>query len=113
MRFLRYYNFIIILLVTSGQILSQNLDSLFNRYVESKTGRGEESGQTTLSNSPSEKCLFGLNGAVRTNFDQFTPQQQSILKVLFGRPVLETSFVSPKGFFRIHYDLKGDERTRI
>jgi hypothetical protein len=45
--------------------------------------------------------------AIAFNLDMFNNEQQSLLKPLLQRPVTDTSFVTPGGFFRVHYDLTG------
>ena len=53
------------------------------------------------------KCGFGIVNSIKSNIDLFSPEQQNVLKSFFSRPVLQTSLVSPSGFFRIHYDETG------
>jgi hypothetical protein len=53
------------------------------------------------------KCGFPLNAEVKENLEYFTPEQQFELKKIMSRPELETSIVSPSGFFRIHYSRSG------
>jgi hypothetical protein len=54
------------------------------------------------------KCGFGIVNLINLNFEQFTSEQQSILKLLLDRPpLLQKSIVSASGFFRIHYDTTG------
>ena len=53
------------------------------------------------------KCGFGIVTSIKSNFSSFSPQQQAILKSILSRPILQTSVVSPSGFFRIHYDATG------
>ena len=56
------------------------------------------------------KCGFVIYNDVRLNFDSFTFEQQDMLKPLISRPQLQTSIISPSGFFRIHYDQSGSNR---
>ena len=107
--------FFLILILLSGKIYSQNLDSLFNAFINSRN-------QTELSPLPSEisgghshiltneKCGFGLSAIVRENFQNFSVEQQRILKQMFSRPGMDTSIVSPSGKFRIHFDRYGNNR---
>lgn len=53
------------------------------------------------------KCGFGIVNDVKINIDSFSPEQKNILNSLLSRPFLQTSIVSPSGFFRIHYDVTG------
>jgi hypothetical protein len=45
--------------------------------------------------------------AIVFNLDMFDNDQKVLLKPLLQRPVTATSFVTPGGFFRVHYDLTG------
>ncbi len=69
-----------------------------------------------LNNRPVElsledrKCGFITVTDVKANLNRFTPEQQTNLTTLLDRPSLQTSIVSPSGFFRIHYDLTGNNR---
>ena len=54
-----------------------------------------------------KKCGFGVINQIKINFDNFTIEQQSNLKILLSRPFLQKSIVSPGGFFRIHFDTTG------
>jgi len=56
------------------------------------------------------KCRFGIVNDIKINFNSFTVEQQILLKPLLDRPTLQTSIVSPSGFFRIHYDENGTNR---
>lgn len=91
----------------TGQSLSRHqLDSLFNIYLLIRTG--EIDGEKPISiPSDQKKCGFGVASSVFVNFDKFNPKQQSILRKLFQRPILDTSIVTPSGFFRIHYNKTG------
>ncbi len=83
------------------------LDSLFNLYIKLHSHTTNIPQQQPEEETPAVKCGFGIAADVFTHFKEFTPSQQKILKVLFSRPVTETSIVSPSGFFRIHYDTTG------
>jgi hypothetical protein len=45
--------------------------------------------------------------AVAFNFNSFSDEQKQLLKPLLQRPVTDASFVTPGGFFKVHYDLGG------
>ncbi len=53
------------------------------------------------------KCGLELVNLIVFNINSFTEEQQRLLKPLLQRPVTDTSFVTPGGFFKIHYDLSG------
>jgi hypothetical protein len=85
----------------------QELDKLFNDFIRVKNAG-------TITNNKISvkpvKCGFVLVNSVKTHFNEFSPEQQLILKPLLTRPYLQTSIVSPSGFFRIHYDTTGVNR---
>ncbi|HSD63246.1 MAG TPA: MXAN_6640 family putative metalloprotease [Ignavibacteriaceae bacterium] len=80
---------------------SSRLDSLFNLYVKL---HNHSYIQGPEEETPAVKCGFGIAAEVFTHFKEFTDSQQRLLKILFSRPVTETSIVSPSGFFRIHFN---------
>ena len=57
-----------------------------------------------------KKCGFGIVTSIKSNFNFFSPEQQDILSSILSRPILQTSIVSPSGFFRVHYDQTGFNR---
>lgn len=59
------------------------------------------------------KCGFFLISEIKTNIESFTAEQQSILTKILQRPSLQTSIISPNGFFRIHYDETGINRPNF
>jgi hypothetical protein len=103
--------YILILYLFAGSIdlFSQNiskeqLDKLFNDFIKSKNIVSITSSE--IKQEP-VKCGFVLLNSVRMHFNNFTHEQQQILKPFLTRPTLQTSLVSPSGFFRIHYDTTG------
>jgi hypothetical protein len=103
------YFLIIYFFAGSVNLFSQNfskeqLDKLFNDFIKYKN-----IGITDISvtNHEPVKCGFVLVNSVKTHFNDFTYEQQQVLKPLLTRPALQTSIVSPSGFFRIHYDTTG------
>lgn len=54
------------------------------------------------------KCGFSTTLAVHSNMSSFTPAQQQTIQKVTVRPELQASLVSPRGWFRIHYNTKGD-----
>ncbi len=90
-----------------AQELNQvQLDSLYNLFVQIRTQshRGIQTTDTTHI-----KCAFGIVSDIKFNFNRFNAQQKAMLKPLLNRPVTDTSFVTPNGFFRVHYDLTGSD----
>ncbi|MCU7495779.1 MAG: hypothetical protein HF314_06235 [Ignavibacteria bacterium] len=101
---------------TQGEITNSVLDSLYNAFLRMKgvqrlfpsmPGIGEAIPQKE-GEFPG-KCGFSLIAQVRRNFNNFSSGQRAVLKKLLDeRPVLESSIVSPSGFFRIHFNTRGD-----
>ena len=92
--------------LTKAQDLSRNqLDSLYNKFLQI---RGIKIYNNNLmhvlnNNNVHIKCGFGIANEVRMNYNKFTTEQKSILKTLLNRPTSDTSFVTPNGFFRVHF----------
>ncbi len=97
-------------LFLSASLHAQNLDSLYNEFTRIKSGGNLAHPVITSSNAGKYKCAFGITAGIRFNYNKFSPQQQSVIASLLFRPVTDTSIVSPSGFFRIHYDLKGTNK---
>ncbi|MDR3666750.1 MAG: hypothetical protein P4L35_07905 [Ignavibacteriaceae bacterium] len=91
----------------SQDLSKQQLDKLYNDFIKSRTLVGNAN--TSLVNQHI-KCNFALINSVRLHFNNFTLQQQQTLKQLLTRPTLQTSLVSPSGYYRIHYDTAGINR---
>lgn len=107
---MKKYVLIIYLFAGSISLFSQSiskvqLDNLFNDFIKYKN-----SGITAGSVIKQEpvKCGFVLVHSIKTYFNSFSYEQQQILKPLIIQPVMQTSVVSPSGFFRIHYDTTGN-----
>jgi len=88
------------------------LDSLYIKFLQLN---GSEFLQQT--DQPAEltledrKCGFGIVTSIKSNIALFTPEQQVVLNSILSRPdYLQTSIVSPSGFFRVHYDSTGINR---
>jgi len=84
------------------------LDSLFNEFVNLRlTELSPGQGTQPQIKDEDHKCGLEIVNAVAFNLDMFDNDQQLLLKPLLQRPVTETSFVTPGGFFRVHYDPTG------
>lgn len=95
-----------IFLFISAFVFAENTDSLYNRFMllthNTQFVTEKPSPATEIT-----KCETPLMLFVKQNINKFTVEQQdNILKS--GRPNLDTSIVSPSGFFRIHFDKTGD-----
>ncbi len=93
-------------LLTGLVLKAQNLDSLYNTYVYLRTGIPFNPKQdVVLSNeSVPQKCGFGIANQIKQNINMFASEQQIVLNKLLSRPSTDTSIVSPKGYFRIHFN---------
>lgn len=100
----------------SGRILAQNsgqvnLDSLYNKIIQIKAPEFlPTNAQPDELTAEDKKCGFSLVTSVKSNFDLFSPEQQDLLQSILSRPTLQTSIVSPSGFFKVHYDQTGSNR---
>jgi hypothetical protein len=90
---------------------AQNLDSLYNSFLEMHSYSGKFKNlpqlKKTADSDASNKCGFSLVSDVKNYFDQFTPEQQKIMQPMFSRLILTNSMVTPGGYFKIHYDSSG------
>mgnify|MGYP007112919323 CR=1 FL=1 len=59
------------------------------------------------SNPAITKCGFRMVNEIKQNFDLLNSSQQKILAPLLQRPQMQKSIVTPKGYFRVHYDTTG------
>jgi hypothetical protein len=82
----------------------EELDKLYNDFIKNRNISNAAISQ--IEQKP-VKCGFVNVNSVKEHFNEFSYEQQQILKPLITRPVLQTSIVSPSGFFRIHYDTSG------
>ncbi len=87
----------------SSVLTKHSLDSLFNLFT---TIKSDEINKSDKIRSPN-KCGLDIINRIKLNFDRFNSEQQEKISLLLSRPVLQTSIVSPSGFFRIHYDQTG------
>lgn len=93
--------------VFAQELTRSQLDSLYNRFLYVRSENKVESERPSDFNEQPEKCGLGFVNTIVLNIDKFLPEQQAILKVLLQRPYLQRSIVTPKGYFRIHYDQTG------
>jgi len=96
---------ILLLFFVSLSLTAQNLDSLYNTYVNMKTGSvGNPKLKGILSNiGQKQKCAFSIASEIKLNINRFSPDQKIVLQKLLSRPSTDTSIVSPSGYFRIHF----------
>jgi len=105
-------NILIIFLISATAIFAQeysrsSLDSLYNTYIGLREGntvnQTTAQGGQNMVQEEHEKCGFGLVNIIRMNLKLFSPDQQAKLQKILQRPATDTSIVSPKGYFRIHF----------
>lgn len=90
------------------QLSREELDSLYQKFIQVRAPHLLEQPELLEELSVSDKkCGFGIVNGVKINFENFSTEQQVILKPLLDRPTMQTSIVSPSGIFRIHYDITG------
>lgn len=82
---------------------SEYLDSLYQLFVAIKSNNVSDSGKFKSPN----KCGMDIINQIKINYDHFNMEQKEKIQTLLSRPVLQTSIVSPSGFFRVHYDTTG------
>ncbi len=87
------------ILISSGQ----NIDSLYNEFLRVRGINQNVKPQVTGETNLPIKCGFGIVNQVKMNYDKFNDQQKILLKTVLDRPATDTSFISPRGWFRIHY----------
>lgn len=105
--------FFAILLSLSFQVLAQEiskseLDSLVNLFTYFKGVQTSENLKKQIESDPAiTKCGFRMVNEIKQNFDLLNSSQQKILAPLLQRPQMQKSTVTPKGYFRVHYDTTG------
>lgn len=96
------------LILFSTFTFAQNLDSLYNQFLLLHShDYNLKNNEGIKSIKPNVKCGFTLFAEVRKNFDNFSVEQQDIIRKILDRPSGQKSIVSPSGFFRIHFDTTG------
>ena len=111
---MRYVIISLLILLMSSKILPQELskvelDSLYNLLTFIKGVNASDRLQKQLQENPAiTKCGMELVYTLSQNLTNYSGEQQQILSKLLERPQSQTSIVSPGGFFRVHYDLTGN-----
>ncbi|MDZ7624648.1 MAG: hypothetical protein U5J96_09425 [Ignavibacteriaceae bacterium] len=95
----------------SQELSPSQLDSLYNKFIQLRAPELLSQPLDALDQTLEErKCGFLIVNDIKSNLEFFSSEKQDLLKSLLGRPTLQTSIVSPSGFFRIHYDASGSNR---
>ena len=97
--------FIVVPISFAQQLSGEEFDSLYNRFIQIRAPHLLE--LPVELTAEERKCGFEIVNRVKINFENFSIEQQAVLKPLLQRPVMQTSIASPSGFFRIHYDTAG------
>ncbi|MDR3668792.1 MAG: hypothetical protein P4L35_18295 [Ignavibacteriaceae bacterium] len=98
--------------VNAQQLSNRQLDSLYYSIVRIKRPDLLRNIIRTFNvDTTHKKSCTSLFIAVKFQLQNFNKQQRSILQSILDRPATDTSFVTPNGFFRIHYDTAGVEMT--
>ena len=99
-----FFTLTIIYSAEAQQLSSTQLDSLYYLVMQTRRPYLLGNKQHLLSiDTTHVKCGFGLISEVKTHFRLFSLQQQEVLRSLLNRPSSDTSFVTPNGFFRVHF----------
>ena len=111
---MRYVFISLLILLMSSKILPQELskvelDSLYNLFTFIKGVNASDKLQKQFQENPAiTKCGMELVYTLSQNLTNYSIEQQQILSKILERPQSQTSTVSPGGFFRVHYDLTGN-----
>jgi len=102
-----FFAFILIPIITSS---GQNLDSLYNKLVQIKNHTSVLSfkQKNVTSTGIHDKCLTSLVSDVKFHINEYSSEKRAVIQSILDRPVTDTSFITPSGKFRIHYDKAGD-----
>lgn len=106
--------FVAFTVVTSAQHFSATqLDSIYNLYTALRQITTTPALQKKIDSEPEiRKCGTGLVSQIKSNFNLFSVEQQTVLSKILQRPVLPNSFLSPRGFFRVHYTNSGTDAVQ-
>mgnify|MGYP006314159219 FL=1 len=111
---MRYVFISLLILLMSSKILPQELskvelDSLYSLFTFIKGVNASDKLQKQFQENPAiTKCGMELVNTISQNLDNYSIEQKQILSKILERPQSQTSTVSPGGFFRVHYDLTGN-----
>jgi hypothetical protein len=82
-----------------------NIDSVFKSFIKLRTQQIDNSGTTYV-----EKCGLPSLSQVIQRQNELSVENRAILKPMIDRPVRDTSIVSPKRRFRLHFNKSGFEK---
>ncbi|GBD89064.1 hypothetical protein BMS3Abin03_03010 [bacterium BMS3Abin03] len=92
-----------------GQDYSQNkLDEYFNKFLLIRAPELlSVPAESIKINYEEKKCGLDIVNFVALNINKYSADQKKLFEPLLQRPPSANSFVTPGGFFRVHYDLSG------
>lgn len=88
----------------TGQLSS--IESLYLRGVRALAPERLPDTFAALDRLPL-KSATGLLTEINSRWNEFSPEQQDVFKPLLARPDLPETFISPNGYFKIHYTFDG------
>lgn len=108
----KYFIILCVLLFSSAAFCQRHdksyLDSLYYTLLQSRGMLSQYNGSRTFSiDTNVVKCGTGLVNDILLNLNYFTSEQRKVLLNILSRPGSDTSFVTPNGFFRVHYYKSG------
>ena len=90
------------------EISKNELDSLYSLFTFIKGVNPSNKLQKQLDENPGmKKCGMELVNTISENIKSYTSEQQVVLSRILARPQMQTSIITPNGYFRVHYDLNG------
>ncbi|MFA3783347.1 MXAN_6640 family putative metalloprotease [Melioribacteraceae bacterium 4301-Me] len=95
---------LIIIFFPLAHLYSQNLDSLYLRLLSVKGVHVFSIQSQTNITLDTEKCATGIINQVIQNLQNYDLKRRKEITSLLQRPATDTSFVTPNGKFRIHFN---------
>jgi Family of unknown function (DUF6055) len=94
--------------IQAQQVSREYLDSLYYTILAMRGMLSEYEGQRVfVVDTTYNKCGFRIINEIKHILNYFTPKQQKVLLGILQRPSTDASFVTPNGFFRVHYYSSG------
>ncbi|NWF49350.1 MAG: hypothetical protein HXY49_02265 [Ignavibacteriaceae bacterium] len=101
----------LILEINAQTLSNRELDSLYSDFIKIKSYHTiADISQPLRPDSGTVKCGFSEVNSVIPFLSQFSTEKQKTIYKLLQRPQKQTSFVTPGGFFRVHFDTSGIEK---
>lgn len=101
------------ILISAQDFSASQLDSIYNLYTFLRGVSTSPALQKQVEKEQEiRKCGTGIISQIKSNLSYFSVEQQTVLTKILQRPVLSNSFLSPRGFFRIHYTNSGTDAVQ-